>query len=96
MMQPHRRGFLYAMLLIFGLSLSNHQTIAVKITTFLPPNCDISNPTSDLIPGEYRILGLLTQPNNDSNVMFGYFIARSLLLIFYFLKNLHLNEQGFC
>jgi len=29
MMQPHRRGFLYAMLLIFGLSLSNHQTIAV-------------------------------------------------------------------
>ena len=29
MIQPHRRGFLYAMLLIFGLSLSNHQTIAV-------------------------------------------------------------------
>ncbi|MEI6562958.1 MAG: DUF2723 domain-containing protein [bacterium] len=29
MMQPHRRGFLYAMLLIFGLSLSNHQTIVV-------------------------------------------------------------------
>ncbi len=34
MMQPHRRGFLYAMLLIFGLSLSNHQTIAVMALPF--------------------------------------------------------------
>jgi len=34
MMQPHRRGFLYAMLLIFGLSLSNHQTIAVMAVPF--------------------------------------------------------------
>jgi len=34
MVQPHRRGFLYAMLLIFGLSLSNHQTIAVMAAPF--------------------------------------------------------------
>ena len=34
MIQPHRRGFLYAMLLIFGLSLSNHQTIAVMAVPF--------------------------------------------------------------
>ena len=34
MIQPHRRGFLYAMLLIFGLSLSNHQTIAVMVIPF--------------------------------------------------------------
>jgi len=34
MIQPHRRGFLYAMLLIFGLSLSNHQTIAVMAAPF--------------------------------------------------------------
>ena len=27
--QPHRRGFLYVALLLFGLSLANHQTIAV-------------------------------------------------------------------
>ena len=32
--QPHRRGFLYTMLLIFGLSLSNHQTIAVMAIPF--------------------------------------------------------------
>ncbi|MEI8350755.1 MAG: DUF2723 domain-containing protein [bacterium] len=32
--QPHRRGFLYTMLLIFGLSLSNHQTIAVMVIPF--------------------------------------------------------------
>ena len=37
--------------------------------------------TSDLSPGEYIILGLLTQLNNGSNVMFGYFIGSSLLLI---------------
>jgi tetratricopeptide (TPR) repeat protein len=34
MVQPHRRGFLYVMLLIFGLSLSNHQTIAVMAIPF--------------------------------------------------------------
>ncbi len=34
MVQPNRRGFLYAMLLIFGLSLSNHQTIAVMGAPF--------------------------------------------------------------
>jgi tetratricopeptide (TPR) repeat protein len=34
MIQPHRRGFLYALLLIFGLSLSNHQTIAVMAIPF--------------------------------------------------------------
>jgi len=34
MIQPHRRGFLYTMLLIFGLSLSNHQTIAVMAIPF--------------------------------------------------------------
>ena len=28
-MQPHRRGFLYATQLIFGLSMANHQTVAV-------------------------------------------------------------------
>ena len=32
--QPHRRGFLNVMLLIFGLSLSNHQTIAVMAIPF--------------------------------------------------------------
>jgi len=34
MIQPHRRGFLYALMLIFGLSLSNHQTIAVMAVPF--------------------------------------------------------------
>jgi hypothetical protein len=34
MVQPHRRWFLYTMLLIFGLSLSNHQTIAVMAVPF--------------------------------------------------------------
>ena len=34
MVQPHRLGFLYTMLLLFGLSLSNHQTIAVMAIPF--------------------------------------------------------------
>lgn len=29
MIQPHRKGFLYATLLIFGLSITNHQTVTV-------------------------------------------------------------------
>ncbi len=32
--QPHRRGFLYATLLLLGLSLANHQTIAVMAIPF--------------------------------------------------------------
>ncbi|MEI6147588.1 MAG: DUF2723 domain-containing protein [bacterium] len=31
MIQPHRRGFLYATIFIFGLSLANHQTISVMV-----------------------------------------------------------------
>jgi len=34
MIQPERRGFLYAAVLIFGLSLANHQTIAVMAAPF--------------------------------------------------------------
>lgn len=29
--QPHRRGFLYAVLLVFSMSLANHQTIAIMV-----------------------------------------------------------------
>ena len=29
--QPHRRGFLYTVLLLFGLSMANHQTIAIMV-----------------------------------------------------------------
>jgi tetratricopeptide (TPR) repeat protein len=29
--QPHRRGFLYVTLLLFGLSLANHQTISIMV-----------------------------------------------------------------
>ena len=34
LLQPHRRGFLYTSLLLFGLSLANHQTIAVMAIPF--------------------------------------------------------------
>jgi tetratricopeptide (TPR) repeat protein len=34
MMQPHRRGFLYTTLVLFGLSLANHQTIGIMVIPF--------------------------------------------------------------
>ena len=44
MIQPQRKGFLYATLLIFGLSMTNHQTVGVMGLALLTRDDDKVRP----------------------------------------------------